>query len=51
MADLLIKQHRTADATVTVSAGGTPLADRQVVVAQRSHAFLFRRVLLARIPA
>jgi endo-1,4-beta-xylanase len=40
-ADGLIKQHRTADATVTVTAGGAPLANRSVTVAQRSHKFLF----------
>jgi hypothetical protein len=38
-ADGLIKQHRTADATVI--AGGAPLANRQVTLAQRSHKFLF----------
>jgi endo-1,4-beta-xylanase len=36
-----IEQHRTADATVTVTANGAPLAEREVVVAQRSHQFLF----------
>jgi endo-1,4-beta-xylanase len=36
-----IRQVRTADATVTVLAGGAPLANRQVTVAQRSHKFLF----------
>ena len=40
-ADQLIRQHRTADATVTVLAGGLPLANRRVTVAQRSHKFLF----------
>ena len=40
-ADGLIKQHRTADATVTVIDSGVPLANRQVTVAQRSHKFLF----------
>ena len=39
--DQLIKQHRTADATVTLTAGGVPLADRQVTVAQTNHKFLF----------
>ncbi len=39
--DDLIRQNRTADATVTVSAGGAPLANRQVVVAQTNHKFLF----------
>jgi len=39
--DHLIRQNRTADATVTVSAGGAPLASREVVVAQTNHKFLF----------
>ena len=37
----LIRRHRTAEATVTITAGGAPVADREVVVAQRSHAFRF----------
>jgi GH35 family endo-1,4-beta-xylanase len=41
MSDALIRQHRTADATVTLTSGGAPLAGREVVVAQRDHAFLF----------
>ncbi|HEX7496084.1 MAG TPA: hypothetical protein VF349_05580, partial [Candidatus Limnocylindrales bacterium] len=40
-ADGLIKEHRTADATVSVIDGGAPVANRQVTVAQRSHKFLF----------
>ena len=36
-----IRKHRTADATVTVSRGGAPLANRPVTVAQKRHAFLF----------
>lgn len=39
--DSLIKKHRTADATITLKDGGVPLANREVVVAQRNHAFLF----------
>jgi GH35 family endo-1,4-beta-xylanase len=39
--DDLIKQHRTADATVTVLAGGMPLANSEVVVEQTGHEFLF----------
>lgn len=40
--DARIKEHRTADATVTVlGQDGTPLANQEVVVAQRSHKFLF----------
>jgi endo-1,4-beta-xylanase len=37
----LIRKYRTADATVTVTADGAPLAGREVVVAQRNHKFLF----------
>jgi hypothetical protein len=37
----LIRQNQTADANVTVSADGVPLANREVVVAQTSHKFLF----------
>jgi GH35 family endo-1,4-beta-xylanase len=39
--DDLIKQNRTADATVTVTSRGVPVANRQVVVAQTNHKFLF----------
>jgi endo-1,4-beta-xylanase len=39
--DPVIKQHRTADATLTVTAGGRPLAGQEVVVAQRDHRFGF----------
>ena len=39
--DDLIRQNRTADATVTVTSGGAPLADQSVVVAQTNHKFLF----------
>jgi endo-1,4-beta-xylanase len=37
----LIDNHRTARVTATVTRNGTPLADREVLVAQRSHKFLF----------
>ncbi|KAA9380794.1 1,4-beta-xylanase [Microbispora cellulosiformans] len=37
----LIRKHRTADATLTVTAQGAPLAGQEVVVAQRRHKFLF----------
>jgi endo-1,4-beta-xylanase len=37
----LIEQNRTSEAIVTVIAGGAPVASRQVVIAQRSHRFLF----------
>ncbi|ETK32287.1 endo-1,4-beta-xylanase [Microbispora sp. ATCC PTA-5024] len=41
MTDPLIRRHRTADAAVTLTRGGVALAGREVVVAQRDHAFLF----------
>ncbi|MFC4536266.1 endo-1,4-beta-xylanase [Sphaerisporangium dianthi] len=40
-ADPLIKKHRTADATLTVTVDGAPLAGQEVLVAQRDHKFLF----------
>ena len=49
-ADSLIRQHRTADATVTVLAGGVPLANREVVVAQTNHKFRFGSVGFDFIP-
>ncbi len=36
-----IRKNRTADATVTITRGGAPLANRPVTVAQKRHAFLF----------
>jgi endo-1,4-beta-xylanase len=36
-----IRKNRTADATLTVTRGGSPLANKPVTVAQKSHAFLF----------
>jgi GH35 family endo-1,4-beta-xylanase len=48
--DQLIKQHRTADATVTLTAGGAPLANRQVTVAQTNHKFLFGSTGFSFIP-
>jgi endo-1,4-beta-xylanase len=39
--DAELRRHRAADATLTVSLDGVPLANREVVVAQRTHAFLF----------
>ena len=33
--------HRSADAVITVTRDGAPLAEREVVVAQRRHKFLF----------
>jgi GH35 family endo-1,4-beta-xylanase len=48
--DDLIKQNRTAQATVTVSVAGMPLANRQVTVAQVNHKFLFGSIGFAFIP-
>jgi endo-1,4-beta-xylanase len=48
--DDLIKQNRTANATVTVTAGGAPVANRQVVVAQSDHKFLFGSTAFDFIP-
>jgi endo-1,4-beta-xylanase len=39
--DETIRRNRAARATLTLTAGGKPLAGREVVVAQKSHAFLF----------
>jgi endo-1,4-beta-xylanase len=39
--DAAIRRHRAADATVTVSVDGVPLANREVTVSQRNHAFRF----------
>jgi endo-1,4-beta-xylanase len=39
--DQQIRQHRTAHATVTLTHNGSPLAGQSVVVAQKSHKFLF----------
>ncbi|MEQ4304040.1 endo-1,4-beta-xylanase [Plantactinospora sp. B6F1] len=39
--DPAIRQHRTAQVTLTVTEDGAPLADREVTIAQRDHAFLF----------
>jgi endo-1,4-beta-xylanase len=36
-----IRQHRAADVALTIRMDGAALAGREVVVAQRSHAFLF----------
>jgi len=48
--DDLIKPNRTAQATVTVSVAGMPLANRQVTVAQVNHKFLFGSIGFAFIP-
>lgn len=40
-ADQRLREVRTAEATLTLTAGGAPLAGREVVLAQRSHAFGF----------
>ncbi|HEX4055454.1 MAG TPA: endo-1,4-beta-xylanase [Tepidisphaeraceae bacterium] len=40
--DTNIKEHRTSEATITVfKEDGAPLANRELVVAQRNHKFLF----------
>ncbi len=39
--DPLIRKHRTAEVTVTVTENGAPLAGREVTIAQRDHKFLF----------
>ena len=39
--DPLIRKNRTADAALTVTANGVPLAGQEVVVRQRNHKFLF----------
>jgi len=48
--DRSMKEHRAADATLTVLAGGTPLANTEVVVAQREHKFLFGNIGFDFIP-
>jgi endo-1,4-beta-xylanase len=48
--DPLIRKYRTADATLTVTANGAPLANREVVVAQRRHKFLFGNIGFEFIP-
>jgi endo-1,4-beta-xylanase len=48
--DRLIHLHRTADVTLTVMAGGASLANREVVVAQRDHKFLFGNIGFDFIP-
>ncbi len=39
--DNLIRQNRTAEATVALTSGGAPLANSEVTVAQTRHKFLF----------
>lgn len=48
--DPAISQYRMADTTITVLAGGNPLANREVVVAQREHKFLFGNIGFDFIP-
>ncbi|MFY1691332.1 endo-1,4-beta-xylanase [Plantactinospora sp. WMMB782] len=48
--DSLIRQHRTATATLTLTSGGAPLSGQEVVVAQRDHAFLFGCTGLDSVP-
>src|SRR5262245_9145041 len=39
--DSAIRQHRTANATLTLSHAGTPLANQEVIVEQKKHQFLW----------
>ncbi len=39
--DAAIRQHRTAQATLTLSHNGSPVANQDVVVEQKNHQFLF----------
>jgi endo-1,4-beta-xylanase len=39
--DLAIRQHRTAEVTLTLSHAGTLLAHQEVLLAQKNHKFLF----------
>jgi GH35 family endo-1,4-beta-xylanase len=39
--DQRIRQHRSANATVTLSHNGIPITGREIVVAQKNHKFLF----------
>jgi endo-1,4-beta-xylanase len=45
-----IREHRTADATVTLTRDGAPLANTAVTVAQTRHAFLFGNIGFGFIP-
>ncbi|MFC7484421.1 endo-1,4-beta-xylanase [Luedemannella flava] len=42
--DPAVRPHRVADVSVTVVADGVPLADAEVVLAQRNHRFLFGNI-------
>ncbi|MBN1202224.1 MAG: endo-1,4-beta-xylanase [Anaerolineae bacterium] len=42
--DLAIRQHRTAKNTVTLCHNGSPLANRDVLVEQKKHQFLFGNI-------
>jgi endo-1,4-beta-xylanase len=48
--DDLIRQQRTAEATVSVTAEGAPLANAEVAVAQTRHKFLFGSTVFDFIP-
>ncbi|GAA1752090.1 endo-1,4-beta-xylanase [Luedemannella helvata] len=48
--DPAVRAHRVADVTVTVVADGVPLADAEVVLAQRNHRFLFGNIGFEQIP-
>jgi endo-1,4-beta-xylanase len=49
-ADSLIREHRTAAATVTLTSSGGPLANTQVTVAQKRHSFLFGSIGFGFVP-
>jgi endo-1,4-beta-xylanase len=48
--DSLIREHRTAAATVTLTSSGGPLANKQVTVAQKRHSFLFGSIGFEFVP-
>jgi GH35 family endo-1,4-beta-xylanase len=39
--DLAIRKNRTTNATITLSHNGSPVADREILVQQKNHKFLF----------
>jgi endo-1,4-beta-xylanase len=39
--DSLIRQHRTASATITLSHNGAPVSGKDITIAQKNHKFLF----------
>ena len=49
-ADSLIREHRTAAATVTLTSSAGPVANRRVTVAQKRHSFLFGSIGFGFVP-